>query len=206
MPSGDTSWALVALALYVVWIAAAFGVRTLITRRRLGDSGFRGLSGMPGSAAWWAGMLFAVALLVGFLSPIAGLVGFDSWAADSGAMRSAGVAVALVGVALTVTAQSAMGDSWRVGVDESEHTTLRTSGPFRVVRNPIFSAMVVVAAGLTFVVANFIGLTGLFSLAVAVQLQVRLVEEPYLLTTHHGDYRDYASRVGRFVPGVGRLV
>jgi protein-S-isoprenylcysteine O-methyltransferase Ste14 len=41
---------------------------------------------------------------------------------------------------------------------------------------------------------------------VAVQLQVRLVEEPYLRRLHGETYADYAQRVGRFFPGVGRLV
>ncbi|MFL5908785.1 MAG: methyltransferase family protein, partial [Solirubrobacterales bacterium] len=36
------------------------------------------------------------------------------------------------------------------------------------------------------------------------QLQVRFVEEPYLIRTHGDDYRAYASEVGRFVPGIGR--
>ena len=41
--------------------------------------------------------------------------------------------------------------------------------------------------------------------AAAVQLQVRVVEEPYLLATHGKTYAAYAARVGRFVPGAGRL-
>jgi protein-S-isoprenylcysteine O-methyltransferase Ste14 len=30
------------------------------------------------------------------------------------------------------------------------------------------------------------------------------VEEPYLRTTHGPAYADYASRVGRFIPGIGK--
>jgi protein-S-isoprenylcysteine O-methyltransferase Ste14 len=37
------------------------------------------------------------------------------------------------------------------------------------------------------------------------ELQVRAVEEPYLLRTHGDEYRVYAARVGRFLPGVGRF-
>ena len=40
-------------------------------------------------------------------------------------------------------------------------------------------------------------------LLAAIQVQVRAVEEPYLLAVHGDAYRDYAARVGRFVPGVG---
>jgi protein-S-isoprenylcysteine O-methyltransferase Ste14 len=42
-------------------------------------------------------------------------------------------------------------------------------------------------------------------LALGVQLQVRSVEEPYLLGRHGQTYRDYARAVGRFVPWLGRL-
>ena len=42
-------------------------------------------------------------------------------------------------------------------------------------------------------------------IALGLELQVRSVEEPYLLRTHGDAYRAYASRVGRFVPGIGRL-
>jgi protein-S-isoprenylcysteine O-methyltransferase Ste14 len=31
------------------------------------------------------------------------------------------------------------------------------------------------------------------------------VEEPYLVRSHGDEYRRYASRVGRFLPGVGRF-
>ena len=42
-------------------------------------------------------------------------------------------------------------------------------------------------------------------LLAALELQVRVVEEPHLLRAHGGAYASYAARVGRFVPGVGRL-
>jgi protein-S-isoprenylcysteine O-methyltransferase Ste14 len=45
----------------------------------------------------------------------------------------------------------------------------------------------------------------LIAVAASVQVQVRLVEEPYLLRVHGDAYRAYAARTGRFVPGVGRL-
>lgn len=44
-----------AIALYVVYLLVAFVVRTVIQVRRTGDSGWRGLSGRPGSAEWFAG-------------------------------------------------------------------------------------------------------------------------------------------------------
>jgi protein-S-isoprenylcysteine O-methyltransferase Ste14 len=98
-----------------------------------------------------------------------------------------------------------MGRSWRIGVDESSRTDLVTKGPFALVRNPIFSAMFLVFLGLLLLAPNAVALVGFVALVVAVELQVRFVEEPYLLRTHGGRYTDYASRVERFVPGAGKL-
>ncbi len=54
--------AVFALILFVVYMLAGFVLRTVLQLRRTGDSGFRGLSGTPGSARWWAGVLFAVGI------------------------------------------------------------------------------------------------------------------------------------------------
>lgn len=40
---------------------------------------------------------------------------------------------------------------------------------------------------------------------VALQVQTRLVEEPHLRQVYGEVYVRYASSVGRFVPGLGRL-
>lgn len=54
-------------------------------------------------------------------------------------------------------------------------------------------------------VPNVVALAGFVALVTAVELQIRFVEEPYLLKTHGKRYLGYASRVGRFMPGVGKL-
>ncbi|HET6293673.1 MAG TPA: hypothetical protein VFG33_09865 [Kribbella sp.] len=69
--------AVTALVLYLVWFTIAFGIRAVVHRRRTGDSGFRGLSGRAGSVAWWAGVLFALAVATGLIGPIAALLGLD---------------------------------------------------------------------------------------------------------------------------------
>jgi protein-S-isoprenylcysteine O-methyltransferase Ste14 len=104
-----------------------------------------------------------------------------------------------------LVAQLAIGDSWRIGVDEPERTDLVTAGPFGVVRNPIVAAMVPTSLGLALLVPNVVALAAFLALVSALELQVRLVEEPYLARAHGERYLAYASRVGRFVPGVGKL-
>ena len=105
---------------------------------------------------------------------------------------------------IDVAAQMGMGDSWRIGVDPAERTGLVTGGIFALVRNPIFTAMLVTALGLTLMVGNVISLTGLAALYAALEVQVRFVEEPYLRTVHGPDYERYTATAGRFLPGLGR--
>jgi protein-S-isoprenylcysteine O-methyltransferase Ste14 len=83
-------------------------------------------------------------------------------------------------------------------------TALVTTGPFAVVRNPFFAGVLLSAAGLALFLPNVTSLGSFALLLTAIELQVRFVEEPYLLGAHGASYREYAGRVGRFVPGVGR--
>ena len=113
--------------------------------------------------------------------------------------------VATVGIAATVYAQLEMGDSWRIGVDQRETTTLVHTGVFRRIRNPIYAAMSTFGIGIALVTPNVAAWAGVILLVATVELQVRRVEEPYLLRTHGDAYRAYAASVGRFVPGVGLI-
>jgi protein-S-isoprenylcysteine O-methyltransferase Ste14 len=63
--------------------------------------------------------------------------------------------------------------------------------------------MVVSAAGLAMMVPNLISMVGLAALVIAVELQVWVVEEPYLRAVHGSSFAAYVHRVGRFIPRVG---
>ena len=180
-----------ALVAYLVYLALAFGLRTVIQVRRTGSSGFKGVSGRPGSAEWLAGVLFVVALLVGVAAPVLALAGVVEpiAALDTTAVHVAGIVLFVAGLTATLAAQVAMGESWRIGVDESERTELVTDGPFSVARNPIFAAMIPASLGLALMVPSAVAIAGLVALFLALELQVRVVEEPYLRRAHGGDVR-----------------
>jgi protein-S-isoprenylcysteine O-methyltransferase Ste14 len=198
--------AVTALALFAVYLGVGFVLRSWLQWRRTGDTGFRGISGRPGSAEWLAGVGFVLALVAGVLGPVAALVGLDpvGWLAAPAATWS-GLVLAVAGIAATLATQLNMGTSWRIGVDATERTALVTTGAFAWVRNPIFTAMALTGAGLALMAPNVVALLGLVLLVVALQLQVRVVEEPYLRAVHGVAYAVYAASTGRFVPGLGRL-
>lgn len=196
--------AVAALVLEVTFFASAFGWRSWVQWRRIGSTGFirprRGATAaeLVGSG----GFVLALVLLV--VAPVADLAGLPpielldtAWAAVSG------VALGLCGVALTLVAQLAMGDSRRIGVDPNERTDLVTRGVFGSVLNPIFTAMVIATVGLFFLVPNLVSVVAFVVLVAALEIQVRLVEEPYLRVAHGSTYDSYRAAVGRFVSRLG---
>lgn len=197
----------VALVLFAVFAVLGFGWRSWLQHRRTGSTGFRGVTGRVGSVEWFAGVGFVVAMAAAFFAPVLQLAGVVSpldflhapW------IQLAGIAVAVAGIAATVYAQVDMGESWRIGVDPSETTTLVRQGVFGLVRNPIFAAMLVFGLGIALVTPNVVAIVGVALLVLTIEAQVRVVEEPYLVTKHGNTFRDYTATVGRFVPGVGRI-
>lgn len=196
--------ALLALVLQLAYLIAAFGWRTMVHRRRTGDSGFRWQR--HDRVARVSGALFAAAIVAGTIGvTLAALSVIELWEplAGPGAFV-AGLALFAAGCALTLAAESAMGASWRIGVDPTERTGLVTSGLFGRVRNPIFTGMVTTAVGLTLLAPTVLTAVSVVMLVVAVHVQVRRVEEPYLRDAMPG-WSTYAQHVGRFVPRVGRI-
>jgi protein-S-isoprenylcysteine O-methyltransferase Ste14 len=186
---------LIALISVTVFLFLALLLRPALLRWRTGKWGFNGLSGPVGSAGWWGGVSFITALA---LIPVA-LATESSFTA----LAMPGAILMAIGLVLTLLAQSGMGASWRIGVDETERTKLITTGLYAWVRNPIFTGMGLFGAGLVLVWMNWASVTSLALLVLGLELQVRFVEEPYLARVHGHAFTSWASRVGRFVPWVG---
>lgn len=108
------------------------------------------------------------------------------------------------GIILLVTAQLDLGASWRIGIEEGTKPGLITSGLYRFCRNPIFLALVITVVGYTLLLPTRLSLVLLLGTFVGVRQQVA-AEEAYLLRAYGESYREYARRVGRFLPGLGKL-
>jgi|HubBroStandDraft_1064217.scaffolds.fasta_scaffold606028_1 protein-S-isoprenylcysteine O-methyltransferase Ste14 len=104
---------------------------------------------------------------------------------------------------IIMVAQRQMGASWRVGIDRAR-TDLVTRGLYRLVRNPIYTALLFSTAGFALLTLSPWTAIGACQGIVMVLLQARL-EEEHLFATHGDEYRAYAARVGRFWPGIGRI-
>ena len=197
--------AAVALVLYIVFGVLTLGWRCWIQWRRTGSTGYRGISRRLGLLGLVGGIGFIVAMVGGLAAPLLQLLGAVAplHTLDQRWVNAAGFALAVCGLAATLHAQLDMGESWRVGVDTTETTTLVRTGAFKLVRNPIFAAMLVFTLGETLLAPNPIAIAVFAIFLAAIEVSVRTIEEPYLLGIHGDDYRDYTASVGRFLPGIG---
>jgi protein-S-isoprenylcysteine O-methyltransferase Ste14 len=195
----------IGLVLVVVWVVLVAGVRGVIQYHRTGHPALR-VADPPGSAQWWSRVVSRLGLLLAIAAPIAQLAGLAPIPAlDRPELRAVGFVLYAAGIAITLASQATMGASWRGDVDPEARTELVTTGPFRLVRNPILTGTATTVLGLALVTPNLLSVAMLVCIFIAMQIQVRRVEEPYLLRVHGESYRRYAERTGRFLPLIGRL-
>lgn len=194
----------------VLFLGIGFGWRAWLQRRKFGSNGLV----LFNSDRWsrnLADAAFCVLLIV-LLAQAAVWAVRPSWLArltslplpETGLWWTSGVILLVGGIVLMVIAQWQLGASWRVGIDEQASPGLITDGLYRVCRNPIFLAMFTFLAGYTLVLPTWLSLLLFAGTVIGIRRQV-VEEEAYLSATYGRQFQDYAARVGRFLPGVGRL-
>jgi protein-S-isoprenylcysteine O-methyltransferase Ste14 len=110
-----------------------------------------------------------------------------------------GVAVECVGIAFAIWAREHLGRIWSSRITLKQDHHLVQSGPYRIVRHPIYTGALFALAGLALA-------TGLASVMVcvtgmAVDWWIKLRQEERLLIEHFGDeYREYQRKVPALIP------
>jgi protein-S-isoprenylcysteine O-methyltransferase Ste14 len=199
----------VPLAAVLATAAVAFLWRPWLQRRRYGHSGIL-LFQSPARAQHVRDalvvllflLLLAQALAAAFAPAALPLAQADRRAA-AGVRHAAGIALVVGGLALLVTAQLQLGASWRIGIDDAARPGLVTSGLYARSRNPIFLGLLLIVAGYMLLIPTFLSAVLLAGAYIGTRVQIG-AEEAYLLRSYGDEYRAYASRVGRLVPGIGK--
>jgi len=114
-----------------------------------------------------------------------------------------GTALILGGYAGTHWCYVSMGDTWRMGIDHDEQTTLVMRGPYSTVRHPIYLFQVILLVGVLVLLPAPLALLILPVHLICVWFKLT-DEEAHLLKLHGQDYRDYCSQTGRLLPGLFR--
>jgi protein-S-isoprenylcysteine O-methyltransferase Ste14 len=184
-------------ALLLLAFALGLAIKVSRQRRVLGRSPIvLGAAGEGGLVDWWDRV--APAALI--LWPASWI-----WVAVGGAPLADGVRGALglvlivLGAAFALASIFLMGRAWRIGIDPENRSELAEEGPYRWIRHPIYSGMLLVALGNALVVPH----PAITAIAVVTGLgfafQARR-EERHLLRTFGDRYARYTARTGRFAP------
>ncbi|NEE02591.1 methyltransferase family protein [Phytoactinopolyspora halotolerans] len=157
---------------------------------------------IPGVIRWCSGPLQVIPLAFPALVAIA-----PSWTFTGPLnwppvpiVTGAGALVWAAGISLLVWAESVMRGYAAVSGATVGHR-LVTAGPYRLMRHPIYTAMIAVAVGTSLVFASWL-LAAMAALSIALHLWWATAEERLLASDAQlgAEYRMYASRTGRFLP------
>jgi protein-S-isoprenylcysteine O-methyltransferase Ste14 len=136
MQTLKTAIAIAWLVFWVYWLASAFGVKEGIrSRRRIPLAGLTAL---------------AVVLLVRVFRG-------GSLAIHSPVLAAIGAALFASGIALAIWARVHLGRNWGMPMTQKADPELVTSGPYRLIRHPIYSGLLLGILG-TALATNLIGL------------------------------------------------
>lgn len=119
-------------------------------------------------------------------------------------LRYSGILVVLVGFVLLEWAQSSLSTNWSDTPVKLKRHTLTTTGPYRWVRHPIYTAFLLILIAPLLLSANW--LVGISWIAMTyLEVSARIpVEEAMLRESFGKEYTAYAKRSGRLLPRLGR--
>jgi protein-S-isoprenylcysteine O-methyltransferase Ste14 len=155
--------------------------------------------GLLSKIAGLLGMAGFVSMLVYVINP--GWLSFASLAFPAW-LRWIGVGIALIGFALLQWAQTTLANSWSDTPRMMKEQTLITSGPYRTIRHPIYTAFILILGSTLLISSNwFIGLC--WAGMVMLEVISRIGFEESLMIEFFGEqYRDYMKKTGRLLPKV----
>ena len=121
-------------------------------------------------------------------------------------LRWLGASICLLTLPWFAWVHRVLGHNFSTTLNIRANHTLVTTGPYRWVRHPMYTAFYVLHVATILATANlFLGLTWLAGLIVVITLRVER-EEAMMIRQFGQAYRAYMERTGRFLPRIPRRV
>ena len=180
---------------YLIWVWVGSEILLqLVTRtsRSTGQTKDRGslliLFPVVFASSWWA-------MWYGDTHPHT-MLGGAHW------LKLAGLALLILGLAIRWTAILTLGTTFSTNVAIHAAQTLRTTGPYRWVRHPSYTGMLVIFTAIGLYERNWISLAVVLILPTAALLYRIHVEEIALTEAFGEQYLDYRKTTKRLFPGI----
>ena len=128
-----------------------------------------------------------------------------SWATAlrmDGPYRVAGLIVMWLGLAIRFWAIAALGHAFRTTVEVDPGQAVVSTGPYRWVRHPSYSGLLLIVAGFGLAAGNWLALVICTVLPLPALLRRIEVEEAELTGVLGARYRAYQAQTKRLIPGL----
>jgi protein-S-isoprenylcysteine O-methyltransferase Ste14 len=123
------------------------------------------------------------------------------FAPDTIALAVTGVVLTVAGVALAMWARLVLGENWSAAVSIRKDHELIRMGPYRTMRHPIYTGMLLGLLGTALVVGEVRGILALVIVGLGFYLKAR--KEEALLSREFGaGFEAHAKHTGMFLPRV----
>jgi protein-S-isoprenylcysteine O-methyltransferase Ste14 len=119
----------------------------------------------------------------------------------SPALDAAGLAVTVLGAVFAIWSRVTLGRNWRSVPQVKEQHELVVKGPYRIVRHPIYTGLILAVAGTALAQDKGIWLFMVALISVSYGLKIR-VEERLMIETFPEQYPEYRRRVKALIPGI----
>jgi protein-S-isoprenylcysteine O-methyltransferase Ste14 len=114
-------------------------------------------------------------------------------------LRWIGVGFGIVSLPLLIWVQQTLGRYWSTNLQLRDAHMLVTSGPYHLIRHPMYTALFTFFIAGSLISANWLFI--LLTMVVIIGLYIRIGKEEIMMIGKFGDeYRDYLKRTGRFLP------
>lgn len=113
-----------------------------------------------------------------------------------------GILICAGGIGLAIWARVILATNWSGMVTLKENHELIQSGPYRFVRHPIYSGILLGIFGTVLALNPFLGGVVVMGIAVVSLRLKSLLEERIMLSTFPDQYPEYMRRVRALIPGV----
>jgi protein-S-isoprenylcysteine O-methyltransferase Ste14 len=117
------------------------------------------------------------------------------------ALDAIGLSITVVGVVFAIWSRVTLGRNWSSVPQVKEQHELVVKGPYRIVRHPIYTGLILTVAGTGLAVDRGIGLFMALLVFASYWLKSR-VEEKLMMETFPEQYPEYRRRVKALIPGV----
>ncbi|MDY6865554.1 MAG: isoprenylcysteine carboxylmethyltransferase family protein [Halobacteriota archaeon] len=118
-------------------------------------------------------------------------------------IRWAGAIITVSGMALEFSTQLYLGRNYSTTLHISEGQSLVTTGPYRHIRHPMYTALITVGIGLGLLSTSWYFLLPFLVTAIVIVLRV-MREEEAMIERFGDEYIEYTQRTGRFFPCLRR--